>query len=341
MTNILFSSAGRRVQLLRSFRRALSQRQEEGKILAADMEPTAPALYEADKAFIVPPVASSEYVTRLLDICRSELVRVVVPLIDPELPILAEHTAEFARIGTTVLVSSADSVRVADDKLATAAFFEACGVAYAKTCCASEAETALAAGCIGFPVIVKPRRGSAGKGVHCCRTERELRFYLERCTDDEVVVQEHLEGCEVTIDAFGDGTGRVIAAIPRKRIKVRGGEVERGVTIDDAQFRESVVAISSHFKPYGPINVQCFVTDRGPIFTEINPRFGGGYPLADAAGAQFPEMVLDLVSGRAIEPRLGSYERGLVMMRFDDAFYARETDLIVSSQAPRSSRCHP
>lgn len=328
MMNVLFTSAGRRVSLLRTFRRALDRQAEQGEILAADMEATAPAHYVADRAFVVPPVSSPEYVPCLLDLCQSERVRIVVPLIDPELPVLAHHALEFAQAGATLLTSSVDSVRVADDKLATAAFFAACGIPSPATFSAGEAEAALAAGRIRFPVVVKPRRGSAAEGLRCCRSEREVRFRLDRCNRDEVVVQECLGGNEVTIDVFGDGTGRVLAVIPRRRLKVRGGEVERGVTIDDAEFREFVLMLGSRLKPYGPINVQCFVTDGGPVFTEINARFGGGYPLSDAAGARFPDMVLDLARGRAIEPRLGIYQRGLVMMRFDNAFYVRETDLI-------------
>ncbi len=296
--------------------------------MTADMEPTAPAHYEADKAFLVPPVSSSEYLPRLLELCRSEGIQLVVPLIDPELPLLAEHAAEFADVGTTVLVSSASSVQVAHDKLATASFFAECGVANAATYGSKQAEGALAAGRIRLPLVVKPRWGSAGKGVHCCRTERELRFYLGQRDESELIVQEYLEGSEVTIDVFGDGTGRILAILPRKRLKVRAGEVERAVTIDDAELRDSVLALGRHFKPYGPINVQCFATDRGPIFTEINARFGGGYPLSDAAGACFPEMTLDLVRGKEIESRLGAYRRGLVMMRFDDAFYVGEEELI-------------
>ncbi|MBE3584483.1 MAG: ATP-grasp domain-containing protein [Limnochordaceae bacterium] len=319
--NILFTSAGRRVSLIRGFRRALASRNEAGRILATDMEATAPTLYEVDRAFIVPRVADPAYVPRLLEICQRESVDVLIPLIDPELPVLARARDQFASGGTTVVISSPDSVAIGDDKLATVRFFEARGIPTARTFVPNEALRD-----IHFPVIVKPRRGSSGQGVIKCSDQSELYFYLERQKD--VIIQEFLSGYEVTIDIFGDGTGRVISFVPRKRLKVRGGEVERAITIDDTTFADFVLKIANGFKPYGPINVQCFVGDSGPVFSEINPRFGGGYPLADAAGAQFPELILDLVAGKTLECRLGKYQRGLVMARYDDAVFMPEDKLI-------------
>jgi len=327
--NILFTSAGRRVSLMRRFRRALACCCGGGQILAADTDPTAPALYEADRAFLMPRVSDPSYVPTLLEICKAESVGVLIPLIDPELPILAEARDQFSEAGTTVLVSSLEAVRVADDKLATAQFFVTNGIPTARAFLGDELlnkTTDEITGKLRFPVIVKPRYGSSGLGVVKCEDLDELRFILARRIN--VIVQEFLRGYEVTIDVFGDGAGRVISFIPRKRLKVRGGEVERAITVDDEQFRDAVLKIGAAFMPYGPINVQCFVGEDGSVFTEINSRFGGGYPLADAAGAQFPEMVLDLVTDRPLQSRLGQYQRGLVMARYDDAIFVPEGGLV-------------
>lgn len=305
---------------MRSFRRVLDSANGD-TILAADADPTAPALLEADRAIIVPPVSDPSYKQCLLDFCITNKVTAVIPLIDPELPILASAKEEFGRHGVVVLLSDSNSVTIADDKLATAHFFKKNGIPTARTWSREELLGEGRLNEIQYPVILKPRHGSSGVGVIKCSDPGELDFYLARRYDS--VVQEHLAGYEVTIDLFGDGTGFLAAAVPRRRLKIRGGEVERGMTIDDEQFLPWVRKIAEKFKPYGPINVQCFVTDAGPVFTEINPRFGGGYPLADAAGAMFPELVVKLIRGEPLQSRLGMYQRGLIMARYDAAFYSR------------------
>lgn len=323
--NLLFTSAGRRVELLRSFRRIL--RPADGDfIFAADVDRTAPALLEADRAFLVPPVSNPSYKDYLIKLCKTNEVNVVIPLIDPELPVLAMAKEEFAQYGIVVLVSDYHSIAIADDKLATARFFQEHSVPTADTWSREELLQGPQLGGLQYPVIIKPRHGSSGAGVVKCSDPQELQFYLTR--HEDIVVQQHLDGHEVTIDLFGDGTGFIVAAVPRQRLKIRGGEVERGVTIDDKLFFPWVRKIGETFKPYGPINVQCFVTGEGPVFTEINPRFGGGYPLADAAGAMFPELVVRLVRGERLESRIGRYKQGLVMARYDAAFYRPIEDLL-------------
>lgn len=317
--NVLLTSSGRRVALLESFRRAVAAT-GGGAVYAADMDPTAPTLQVADRPFALPPVHSSAYVPRLLGIARDEGVDLIVPLIDPELPVLARHQDLFRRYGITVMVSSRESVKIADDKLATATFLGEAGVPTPPTIDASDTGVAAIAAELGFPLVLKPRRGSSGAGVTICRDEEELAFRVKR--EGGLVAQAFVGGSEVTIDVFGDGAGNVLSLVPRKRLKVRGGEVERAVTIDDGYFREHVFRIADRFKPLGAINIQCHVTPGGPVFTEINARFGGGYPLADEAGAGFPELLVELVSGRHPSGCLGRYRRGLVMSRYDAAVYA-------------------
>ncbi|HHV61372.1 MAG TPA: ATP-grasp domain-containing protein [Firmicutes bacterium] len=333
--NILFTSAGRRVSLLRSFRRAL-QASGGGSILAADMDPTAPALFEADKGFLVPRVSSPDYISRVIEICKCKSISAVIPLIDPELPVLACHKDDLAAIGAVTVVCAPEAVAIGNDKLATTAFFSSVGIPTARTFSREEVLNSLTKReRLQFPMVVKPRHGSSSQGVTLCTDEAELEFYLARYRD--LIVQEFLRGEEVTIDILGDGKGNILSAVPRKRLKVRGGEVERGITVDDAPFREFILEIGRHFKPFGAINVQCFVTEKGPVFTEINPRFGGGYPLADAAGAGFPELILMLIQGTSPEPRLGRYQRGLVMCRFDDAFFV-SMDRLSGVGGPGGSR---
>jgi len=316
--NVLLTCAGRRVSLLRAFRRAI-QNFKNSKIMAADCDPTAPALIEADEAIILPCVTSDEYVEELLNICKRKKIDLVIPLIDPELPLLAKNKDVFLEIGCTVAISSPETVNIGNDKFATWKFFTSNNIPTAQTYTQEEFGTNLKKQKIKLPVIIKPRWGSGSQGITRCDNEEQLSFYIS--TQKDAIIQEMLFGSEVTIDILGDGKGGLLSLIPRKRLKVRGGEVERGITVHMELFFNYVAKIVEILKPFGAINVQCFATEDGPVFTEINPRFGGGYPLADAAGAQFPEMLIDLVRGKEVKPRIGQYQKGLLMARFDEAFF--------------------
>jgi len=288
--------------------------------MAADCDPTAPALVEADEAFILPRVSSGNYIEELLDLCERKKIGLVIPLIDPELPLLAASRDIFYnKLGCVVAISNHETVNIGNDKLATWNFFAANNIPTPHTFTREEAEKKLEKRELSLPLIIKPRWGSNSQGVTRCDTEDQLSFYIS--TEKDVIVQEMLFGSEVTLDIMGDGEGGLLSFIPRKRLKIRGGEVERGITVDGGLFYDYVIKIVKILKPFGAINIQCFVTEDGPVFTEINPRFGGGYPLADAAGAQFPEILVALARGEKVKPRVGQYQRGLLMTRFDEAFF--------------------
>jgi carbamoyl-phosphate synthase large subunit len=148
------------------------------------------------------------------------------------------------------------------------------------------------------------------------------------------VLQQQVSGEEITMDVFGDGSGRVVSVVQRQRLKIRGGEVERGITVKIPQLFEDAIALASVFRPYGVINVQCFYNARTGErwYTEINARFGGGYPLAHAAGANFPRYLASLVHGDALTSLVGSdYVEGLCMMRYDRAVYMPNAELVLPS----------
>lgn len=322
--NVLLTSVGRRVKVVDFFAAALQK--NGGRVFAADAANTAPGLYRAEKGFIVPGVDDSAYVDRIMEICVNHGVGLVVPFIDPELPVLADARQAFAERGITVLVSSPQVVDTAADKLKTVGFFQACGVLTPNTI-PGEGLDAQAVE-MDFPVVVKPRFGSAGAGVHVCRNNEELLFYLARVPNP--MVQGFAPGDEVTMDILCDLEGNCLSIVPRKRLKVRGGEVERAVTVYDEELLALGARVAGALGPVGSVNVQCFVSPQGVLFTEINPRFGGGYPLSHAAGAGFPEQIIRLVRGEKLSPAIGVFEGGLVMMRYDGAVFCREEGLIAN-----------
>jgi len=319
--NVLLTSVGRRVALARFFKEVLGGR---GYVFGADCDPTAPGLYVVDKGFIVPRVTAEEYISSLLDICRRESVKLIVPLIDPELPILAMAREFFLQEGILPLVSTYDVVMIGYDKLLTAKFFSENGIPTPKTALFEKAADFLED--YDFPVIIKPRFGSASVGVCKCASPEEAKFYASRIPDP--IIQTCLSGEEITIDVLCDFQGNPLSIVERKRLKVRAGEVERGITIKDESLLKMVLDVVAKLKPLGVINLQCFSTPEGFIFTEINARFGGGYPLSHFAGVNFPKTILEMVEGKKPEVSIFSYKEDFLMLRYDDAIYLGKEDLL-------------
>jgi carbamoyl-phosphate synthase large subunit len=320
--NILFASAGRRVELLRAFRVAYKDLGVSGSIIAADADHLAPALTEADTSYVVPRFTDPEYVPALVTICRREAVNLVFPLIDAEIPILVRHRKALEATGAQVVLVSDEAAAIAADKLLTNRLFRRIGVPAPKSWLPDEAR----ADSIPYPVFIKPRFGSAGNGCFQVGDKRELDFFLDYVPDP--IVQEFLPGPEITNDVLCDLTGNVLAVVARRRIQVRAGEVAKGVTIHHPGILQYCVRIAKELKAIGPLNVQCIMRAGRPFFTEVNPRFGGGFPLAFAAGVHFPHWLLAKALGRPIDvPPLGSYSAGLHITRYDDSFFLTEESL--------------
>jgi len=319
--NVLFTSVGRRVELMRAFKKAYADLRLTGKIVATDIDPLAPALQEVDRPYIVPRGSDSEYIPTLVEICSRERIDLIFPLIDPDIPVLARHRQELEDTGAKVIVVSEEAANIAADKWLTYKFFCRLGVPTARSWLPEEIQRTK----LVFPLFIKPRFGSAGRKTFKIGSERELHFFLEYVPDP--IVQEYLPGPEVTNDVICDFDGNVLAVVSRQRIEVRWGEVAKGKTIYDPNIAQHCVTIAKGLKAIGPITVQCILKEGQPYFTEINPRFGGGVPLGIAAGVLSPHWLLAIAAGLSIDvPPLGTYQIGLYLTRFDDSFFLTEED---------------
>lgn len=319
--NILLTSVGRRVELVRAFRQAYVALGLEGRIWATDIDTLAPALQEVDGANLVPRVDDPAYPEALRQVCELEKIDLVFPLIDPDVPVLAENRELIEKSGARVVVIPDDSVAIIADKWLTYEFFRNLGVATPRTWPAS----ALPEG-IEYPLFVKPRRGSAGKDTFRAASNHDLEFFVS--TVPEPVVQEYVDGPEITTDVLCDLAGEVLAVVSRERIEIRSGEVAKGKTIHDPAIQQECVRIARELHAVGPITIQCLIGARGPLFTEVNARFAGGSPLAIAAGADLPRWFLATAAGIQQEiPPLGTYRTDLYMTRFDDSFLLTPEDL--------------
>jgi carbamoyl-phosphate synthase large subunit len=308
--------------LVRAFRRGLDELGLDGRLVGVDIDPLAAALQVTDSSRIVPRFTSPDYIPALLDVCREEDIDLLVPLNDHEMPSLVGHIDDFERLGVRPLVLGPGTYPFTDDKLATHRFFVDLGVPTPETWTPEFAQSAD----LGFPLFVKPRRGSSGKDAFLVRNSRELDFFCDYV--DEPLVQEYVEGPEITSDVLCDASGSVRSVVSRRRIEVRAGEVSKGVTVINDGVIERCVQIAEGLKATCPITIQCMIRDGVALFTEINPRFGGGVPLALEAGAPLPTWLLALESGAPVSiPPLGSYRPGVFFTRFDEAFSLDEGSL--------------
>ena len=319
--NILLTCVGRRVALLEAFRRAMATLGVPGRLYGADHSALAPGFYVADVGLRVPSVAGPDYVEALLDQCERHEIGLVVPLIDWELEALSRARDRFAKIGARLVISSPKVVDVCRDKQQTYEFLKAHGFNTPEVIPHEKAAEG------PFPLFMKPRFGSSAKDVHYLPDPAALAFYSRG--GSACVIQEFVRGKEHTVDVYAglDGVPRV--AVPRRRLEVRGGEVSKARTVRHAEIiRQSLRLVEALGECCGIITLQCFLTPSGEIkFIEMNPRFGGGVPLAIRAGADFPLWLIEEHLGRRPDIRPEDWQDGLVMMRYDAAVFRRSDEL--------------
>ena len=313
---ILVSSAGRRVELLEALRASARELGIGLNVLATDVSPQlSAACQRADRRFAVPRADSAEFVPATLRLCRDHHVDLVIPTIDTELLVLSQASGTFADLGTRIAVSSPDFVSIARDKLETAVALEKAGLPTPRTATLDVVRANPAAW--QWPAMVKPRHGSAGRAISVAAGAEAL----PRTESEPLIVQQLLVGAEYTINMFFDETGRARCVIPHRRMQVRAGEVEKGVTERRADLCALGWRIAEHFTGVrGVICFQAIVDESGPSVFEINARFGGGYPLAHEAGAQFARWLLEEAAGLPVSAHDG-WRDGVVMLRYDAATF--------------------
>ena len=324
--NILLTSVGRRVELLKAFRQSMCRSNITGKIITADLKRSAPASFLADTAELAPRIDDPDYVEKLLDICDRHRIDLLIPLIDTELYLLSLYRQKFADRGVTLLLSSVRTNEICYSKKETGIFFEKIGVKTPKVYDLSQNPE------LTFPLIVKPNTGSSSVGVYYVRDSTELNFFATYIKD--AIVQELIAGDEYTIDILVDFKGNVISIVPRLRLETRAGEVSKGITVKNpALIAAAKYVVESLPGAIGCITVQCFLQSNGEIvFIEINPRFGGGYPLSYRAGADFPSWIVQSLAGENPKVAIDEWEDGLAMLRYDDAIFVKAEELALSAK---------
>ena len=328
--NILFTCAGRRTYLLKYFKENMN---EGDKVVATDMQLSAPALQVADVKIKVPAVYDPEYINITLDVCKEQKIDALLSLNDLELPILAENKAEFEALGVKVIVSDPQVIDIAFDKYKTAQWVESLGLVAPKTYVRlADVKEALAKGEIEFPLFMKPRWGSGSIGLESIGDMEELDIYYNLLMkkikktilatasvgDEYIMIQEKLTGSEFGLDIMNDLNGKNVAVSVKQKLAMRAGETDKAVTVDLPEVREMGKKIGEALGHIGNLDVDIMQrADGAYCVLELNPRFGGGYPFSYEAGVNMPKAIIQWVKGEEVDPAILQPEYGRMFAKND------------------------
>lgn len=318
--NILILSVGTRNKIVQYFRKSVAGK---GKIIATDMSELAPALYEADKYYIVPKMTASNYLEVILKICKDESIIGILSLIDPELSLLAKNKDVFRSIGVTVVGSEYELCEMSLDKYQMYEWLKShnynCAKSYVdKQLFCDEVEKGL----IKYPVFVKPARGSASIAISKVYDERTLDLLFTH--DEGLMIQEFLDGQEIGADVYIDMiSGEIISIFTKKKIKMRAGETDKAESFKDDKLFALIEEFVKEAGYRGQIDIDIFDIKGEYYISEVNPRFGGGYPHAYESGADHMQLIVNNLNAKVNACQVGIYQENTVMMKYNEIIVRR------------------
>lgn len=320
MSNLLILSCGTRNKIVQYFKKALAG---NGSVIATDCSSLAPALYDADRYYIVPRMTDEHYLERILEICEKEKISGVLSLIDPELSLLAQNRQRFEAVGTRVIGSEYEQCELALDKWKMYCWLRDHGYACAKTYIDfSEFEADVEQGRMTFPVFVKPRFGSASISISKAEDMEAARFLFTH--QQNMIVQEFLNGQEIGADCYIDIlSGETVAIFTKEKLKMRAGETDKARSFRDPVLFDLLADFIRESGFSAQIDIDVFRIDGKYYISEVNPRFGGGYPHAYECGVDTPSMILKNLAGQLNASRIGRYDEGAIMMKYNEIMVRR------------------
>lgn len=313
--NILILSAGTRNKIVEYFVRTIAGK---GNVVATDMSSLAPAIYEADKYYIVPKMTEPEYLDVIFDICKKEKISGVLSLIDPELSLLAQNEKKFEDIGVKVIGSSYELCEMSLDKYEMFLWLNRNGYNCAKSYMDKEEfykdidnET------ITYPVFVKPARGSASIAISKVYDKETVELLFAH--DEGLMIQEFLDGQEIGADVYIDMlSGEVVSIFTKKKIKMRAGETDKAVSFKDDKLFALIKKFVSEAGYRGQIDIDIFDVDGEYYISEVNPRFGGGYPHAYECGCDHMKLIQTNLDKKSNKSAIGMYKSDVYMMKYNE-----------------------
>lgn len=313
--NILLLSVGTRNKVVQYFKKTFSG---TGNVIVTDASPLAPALYDADKYYIVPIMSDPGYLDIILDICKGENISGVLSLIDPELSLLAQNQEKFAEIGCTVIGSSYDLCEMSLNKWKMYQWLSSRGYRCAKSYIDKEKfYSAVECGEVGYPVFVKPVCGSASIAISKAYDKETVETIWNH--SGGLMIQEYLNGQEIGADVYIDMiSGEVVSIFTKKKLKMRAGETDKAVSFKDEKLFMLIEQFVKEAGFCGQIDIDIFDINGEYYISEVNPRFGGGYPHAYECGCDHMKMIMNNLHGRAYEKRIGEYAENTYMMKYNE-----------------------
>ncbi len=325
--NYLMLSVGRRGELMKNFRASM---EKGSRIIATDNSPYAPAIYFADKQYIVPKIDEPGYMDTILDICRKEQIHAVTTFIDPEIMLLAENRERFAEAGIEVLAPYTETAKLCFNKYEMFKYLRAKGIRTVMTWGTfGEVKAALDAGEVSLPVFVKPRTGSGSVGARKVLDIETLRAAFEQ--DPGLIAQELMtgEGCfDLDADVYVDTIShKPVSIFSKRKISTTIGGANKTISFKDQRLFDFVTEALGAFEFNGPIDVDFFCKNGEYYLSEVNPRFGGAYLHAYGAGVDFIKLIDKNLKGEENKAEIGNYEEGVVMMMYDSVVIKKSDEL--------------
>lgn len=322
--NILMCSVGRRGELLKDFKKSMS---EGSKIVATDLSPYAPALYFADKQYLVPRIDDPSYIDTIINICKEEKIDAITTFIDPEIEILAKNRSRFSELGVEVLTPYEETANLCFDKYKMFKKLSECGIPTVMTWgTIEEFNASRDAGIVDFPVFIKPRTGSGSVGARkVCNYDILVESMKE---DSSLIIQEFMDCEDLDADVYIDTiTYEAVSVFSKRKIETRIGGASKTVSFKDDMLFDFISKIVKNFKFNGPVDMDFFYRDGTYYLSEINPRFGGAYLHAYGAGVDFIKLIENNLNGKINKQDFGNYDEGVVMMMYDSVVIKKQEDI--------------
>ncbi|OUO14923.1 ATP-grasp domain-containing protein [Flavonifractor sp. An4] len=322
--NYLMLSVGRRGELLKNFRKSISK---ESRIIATDLSPYAPALYFADKQYLVPRIDDPAYVDIILDICKRESIDAVTTFIDPEIEILALNRDRFVAVGVEVLAPYKETAKICFNKYLMYQHLLKSGIPTVTTWgTLQEFDEAFREKKVSFPVFVKPREGSGSVGARKVYSYEELTESMKE--DPSLIVQEFMDCLDLDADVYIDTiTHEAVSVFAKKKVETRIGGASKTISFKDEKLFDFISQIVKTLQFNGPVDMDFFYRNGQYFLSEVNPRFGGAYLHAYGAGVDFIKLIENNLHGIANEPSFGDYEDDVVMMMYDSVVIKKTGEL--------------
>jgi carbamoyl-phosphate synthase large subunit len=332
--NILLTSSARRIDFVDFFYDALRNAGMKGKVIVADPELNAPSLQTGDESYVIPHQTDTHFIDEIIEICKQQKIDCLVPLNDLEVPKISAYKDELERLGVSVFVPDLPVVNKVRDKGKYRELLKSFDVMAPRSYLNLEnAEKALADKEVSFPLIVKPRNGSASIGIEFVQSVEGMKIAYDHAVkeikesslneatykkpEDNVIIQEVIEGKKFSVDMFNDLEGNHLASFVRKQLAMRGGDVDRSITVNDPELQTMAERMGKNLGHAGYMNADVYYDGMDYYVIDINPRFGGGYSFTHKAGANIPAAIIALAADKEINEDWLTQESGMELARHD------------------------